>query len=267
MDLKLKGKRALVTGSTRGIGEAIVRRLAAEGARVIVHGRNSAEAAPLLNALRADGADTAFVLGDLNTDAEADDVVSQALKAFDGIDILVNNAGRFSGKPWVDTEPAEWNSMYNNNVTSMVRVSRRLAPLMAERQWGRIINIASTIGLMPNVNMAAYGATKAAMHNLTVALSRDLGTRGVTVNAISPGLTKSASIEHLLQMMVEAHGWPSEPARLEQKAVGAWAPNPVGRMGRVEEVANLVAFVASPLADYINGSNLRIDGGLDPTIS
>src|SRR5260370_40435160 len=138
---------------------------------------------------------------------------------------------------------------------------------MAERQWGRIINIASTIGFMPNVNMAAYGATKAAMHNLTVALTRDLGTGGVTVNAISPGLTKSASIEHLLQMMVEAYGWPSEPAQLEQKAVGAWAPNPVGRMGRVEDVANLVAFVASPLADYINGSNLRIDGGLDPTIS
>lgn len=267
MDLALKGKRALVTGSTTGIGEAIIRRLAAEGARVIVHGRNAGQAYPLLNALRAEGADAAFALGDLNTDAEADNVVSQALEAFEGVDILVNNAGRFSGKPWVDTEPAEWNSMYNNNVTSMVRVSRRLAPLMAERLWGRIINIASTIGLMPNVNMAAYGATKAAMHNLTVALSRDLGTRGVTVNAISPGLTKSASIEHLLQMMVEAHGWPSEPAQLEQKAVGAWAPNPVGRMGRVEEVANLVAFVASPLADYINGSNLRIDGGLDPTIS
>src|SRR5260370_39100695 len=111
---------------------------------------------------------------------------------------------------------------------------------MAERQWGRIINIASTIGFMPNVNMAAYGATKAAMHNLTVALSRDLGTRGVTVNAISPGLTKRASIEHLLQMMVEAHGSPSEPVQLEQKAVGAWARNPVGLMRRVEEVANML---------------------------
>jgi NAD(P)-dependent dehydrogenase (short-subunit alcohol dehydrogenase family) len=267
MDLALKGKRALVTGSTTGIGEAIVRRLAAEGARVIVHGRNAAQADPLLNALRAEGADAALAVGDLNTDAEADHVVSQALEAFEGVDILVNNAGRFFGKPWVDTEPAEWNTIYNNNFTSMVRVSRRLAPLMAERQWGRIINIASTIGLMPDVNMAAYAATKAAMHNLTVALSRDLGTRGVTVNALSPGLTKSAGIQGLLQMMVEAHGWPSEPAQLEQKAVGAWAPNPVGRMGRVEEVANLVAFVASPLADYINGSNLRIDGGLDPTIS
>ena len=114
---------------------------------------------------------------------------------------------------------------------------------------------------------AAYAVTKAAMHNLTVALSRDLGTRGVTVNAISPGLSNSTGVQNLLQMMVEAHGWPSEPAQLEQKAVGAWAPNPVGRMGRVEEVASLVAFVASPLADYVNGSNLRIDGGLDPTIS
>jgi NAD(P)-dependent dehydrogenase (short-subunit alcohol dehydrogenase family) len=267
MDLALKGKRALVTGSTTGIGEAIVRRLAAEGARVIVHGRNAAQAGPLLNTLRAEGADAAFALGDLNTDAEADHVVSQALEAFEGVDILVNNAGRFFGQPWVDTEPAEWNSIYNNNVTSMVRVSRRLAPLMAERRWGRIINLASTIGLMPDVNMAAYAATKAALHNLSVALSRDLGTQGVTVNAISPGLTNSAGIQYLLQMMVEVHGWPSEPAQLEQKAVGAWAPNPVGRMGRVEEVASLVAFVASPLADYINGSNLRIDGGLDPTIS
>ena len=267
MDLALKGKRALVTGSTRGIGEAIVRRLAAEGARVIVHDRNAARADLLLNALRAKGADAALALGDLNTDAEADHVVSQALQAFEGVDILVNNAGRFFGRQWVDTEPAEWNSIYNNNVTSMVRVSRRLAPLMAERRWGRVINIASTIGLMPDVNMAAYAATKAALHNLTVALSRDLGTRGVTVNAISPGLTNSAGIQDLLQMMVEAHGWPSEPAQLEQKAVSAWAPNPVGRMGRVEEVASLVAFVASPRADYINGSNLRIDGGLDPTIS
>ena len=203
----------------------------------------------------------------MNTDTEADHVVSQALEAFEGVDILVNNAGRFFGQPWVDTEPAEWNSIYNNNVTSTVRVSRRLAPLMAERRWGRIINLASTIGLMPDVNMAAYAATKAALHNLSVALSRDLGRQGVTVNAISPGLTNSAGVQYLLQMMVEAHGWPSEPAQLEQKAVGAWAPNPVGRMGRVEEVASLVAFVASPLADYINGSNLRIDGGLDPTIS
>ena len=267
MDLALKGKRALVTGSTKGIGEAIVRRLAAEGARVIVHGRSAARADLLLNALRAEGADAALTLGDLNTDAEADHVVSQALEAFEGVDILVNNAGRFFGKPWVDTESVEWNSIYNNNVTSMTRMSRRLAPLMAERRWGRIINIASTIGLMPDVNMAAYAATKAALHNLTVALSRDLGTRGVTVNAISPGLTNSAGIQDLLQMMVDAHGWPSEPAQLEQKAVGAWAPNPVGRMGRVEEVASLVAFVASPLADYINGSNLRVDGGLDPTIS
>ena len=98
--------------------------MAAEGARVIVHGRNSAEAGPLLNALRAEGADTAFALGDLNTDAEADHVVSQALEAFEGVDILVNNAGRFFGQPWTDIEPAERNSIYNNNVTSMVRVSR-----------------------------------------------------------------------------------------------------------------------------------------------
>lgn len=138
----------------------------------------------------------------------------------------------------------------------MVRMSRRLAPLMAERRWGRIINMASTIGLMPDVNMAAYAATKAALHNLTVALSRDLGTRGVTVNAISPGLTNNTGVQDLLHMMVEAHGWPSEPADLEQKAVSAWAPNPVGRMGRVDEIANLVAFVASLLTDYMNGSNL-----------
>jgi 3-oxoacyl-[acyl-carrier protein] reductase len=118
---------------------------------------------------------------------------------------------------------------------------------MAERRQGRIINMASTIGLMPDVNMAAYAVTKAAMHNLTEALSRDLGTRGVTVNAISPGLTNSTGVQNLLQMMVEAHGWPSEPAQLERKAVGAWAPNPVGRMGRVEEVASLVAFVAGSL--------------------
>jgi NAD(P)-dependent dehydrogenase (short-subunit alcohol dehydrogenase family) len=83
---------------------------------------------------------------------------------------------------------------------------------------------------------------------------------------ISPGLTNSTGVQDLLHMMVEAHGWPSEPAHLEQKAVSAWAPHPVGRMGRVDEVANLVAFVASPLTDYMNGSNLRIDGGLDPTI-
>jgi NAD(P)-dependent dehydrogenase (short-subunit alcohol dehydrogenase family) len=267
MDLRLKGKRALVTGSTTGIGEAIVRRLATEGVRVIVHGLNAAQGERLLSALRADGTKAALALGDLSTDAEADQVLSFALEVFGGIDILVNNAGRFFGKPWVETDPAEWTSVYNNNVVSAVRMSRRLAPLMAERQWGRIINIASTIGLMPDVNMAAYAATKAALHNVTVALSRDLAIRGVTVNAISPGLTNSAGIQALLRVMVEAQGWPSEPALLEHKAVTAWAPNPVGRMGRVDEVANLVAFVASPLADYINGSNLRIDGGLDPTIS
>ena len=149
MDLKLNGKRALVTGSTSGIGEQIAKTLAAEGVRVIVHGRRKEEAQRVVQEITADGGSALAASGDLGSDQEAAQVASAAMSAFGGIDILVNNAGAFPMKPWLQSTAAEWVGLYNANVGSVVRLVTQIVPAMVERKWGRVIMIGSFLGPMP----------------------------------------------------------------------------------------------------------------------
>src|SRR5262249_954826 len=165
MDLQLQGKRVLVTGSSSGIGEAIAKTLAKEGAFVVVHGRRGTEVRRVIREIGRGGGRAFAVLGDLGTDAGADQVAGATLKAIGGVDVLVNNAGAFPAKPWLETTAADWVSLYDQNVGSMVRMVNRLVPGMKERGWGRVVSIASAVATSPFPSMGPYSATKGANVN------------------------------------------------------------------------------------------------------
>jgi NAD(P)-dependent dehydrogenase (short-subunit alcohol dehydrogenase family) len=269
MDLQLKGKRALVTGSSAGIGEAIVRRLAAEGASVVVHGRDrkrtenvAAEISGSAGKARGGSAHTAAVaIGDLGSDAGADAVREQALKALDGVDVLVCNAGIYDERPWSETTAADWLDTYNQNVASVVRMVRAFVPAMREARWGRVVVISSGAGWQPIATMPDYCSSKAAMLALTVSLAKDLAGTGVTVNTVSPGVIVTDHVRTHFTSLARKNGWPTDWPSIEKTVLTTALPNSSGRLGRPEDVADLVAFVASPLAGYVNGANLRVDGG------
>jgi 3-oxoacyl-[acyl-carrier protein] reductase len=263
MDLQLQDKRALVTGSTSGIGEAIAKTLAVEGAIVVVQGRRETEAKRIADEIIAAGGKASIAVGDLATEAGAEAVVTTIQDTLGGIDILVNNAGIAPMGDWFQTNADTWIEIYNLNVAGIVRLTNRLAPGMRESGWGRIISIASGEASKPLVYQGAYAASKAAVVNLSVSLANALANTGVTSNAISPGLIWTNMVDKLADEM----GVPQEKTEREQKLVAEWAPNPSGRLGRVEDIANAVAFIASPKADYINGANIRVDGGFVPTVN
>src|SRR5438045_62151 len=149
MNLQLQGKRALVTGSSAGIGEATAKTLAREGAFVVVHGRREAEVCRVVGEIETAGGKAFAAIGDLGTDEGAKRVAEATLRAIGGVDILVNNAGAFPARPWLETTAADWVSLYDQNVGSMVRITNHLIPGMKERGWGRVIAIASAVATMP----------------------------------------------------------------------------------------------------------------------
>ena len=149
----------------------------------------------------------------------------------------------------------------------MVRLINQLVPGMKERGWGRVIVIASGEATMPVVTHAAYAATKSANLNLTVSLAKALTGTGITSNAISPGLTLTPGVLQMLQGMAPNMGWSTNLVELEQQAAKDFVPNPTGRLARPQDIADVVTFLASPRSAYINGTNIRVDGGLVPTVN
>ena len=262
MDLRLTGKRALVTGSSSGIGEAIVKQLAAEGVAVVVHGRDEGRASAVVEAIRAAGGRAEIALGDLTTDAGADAVASAVL-AGGPVDILVNNAGAIGlFLSWTEATVADWVQAYNTNVISAVRMIQRLLPQMRERHWGRVIQIGGGLSQQPQASGPYYNATLAARHNLAVSLARELKETGVTSNVVAPGAILSSEAARIqLTHMAQGYGWDGTWEEIEYKATQNIAPNDVGRFGRSEEIAAAVAYLASPVADYVSGATLRVDGG------
>ncbi len=265
MDLQLNGKRALVTGSNFGIGEAIAMTLAREGVSVVVHGRRQAEAHRVAANIVAAGGKSAVALGDLALDDAAAGVAKAALAAFGGIDILVNNAGVFPSRGWMDATPAEWTELYNQNVGSMVRMIQLISPQMKELGWGRIIQIASGVAAEPVTTLVHYAATKAASVNLTGSLAKFLAHTGITANVVSPGAIATEGLKEMFTGMAAQSGWGNNWDEIEKHIVTDIIPNPCGRLGLPQDVADAVVFLASPCAAYINGANIRVDGGLIPT--
>jgi 3-oxoacyl-[acyl-carrier protein] reductase len=264
MDLQLTGKRALITGSTSGIGEQIAKTLAQEGAQVVVHGRRKTEAERVVGEIIGSGGTAIAAIGDLGRDDQAAEVVNAAISAFGGIDILVNNAGAFPMKPWLQSTASEWVDLYNANVGSVVRLVTQLVPAMVERHWGRVIMIGSFLGPMPGPPVANYSTTKAANIAQAVSLAKELGGTGVTANTVSPGPIRTPGMEAGVREMMAAQGQQYDFDLFEQFYVKE-TRLPVGKIGSPIDIAHAVAFLSSPLADFITGTNLRVDGGMMPT--
>ena len=268
MDLRLRGKRALVTGSSSGIGAEIARMLAREGVRVVVHGRSAERAQAVAAQIAAAGGQAATVVGDLTEEEGLRHVAVRAEAAFAGIDILVNNAGGTVVEPahgWFETPVAEWTHSYQQNTLPVVRLAHAFAPQMWDRGWGRMIQLSARDSIAPSAEFGPHGAAKAALSNLTVSLSKALAGSGVTSNAVLPGLVRTPLSAPWLGRLAKQQG--SEDPRVgEEYAINHLLRASVPRVGRPEDVAAAVCFLASPLADYITGTSLRVDGGATPTI-
>ena len=258
MDLQLSGKTALITGATAGIGLAIARTLSAEGAHLVIAGRSQAN----LDAAVTDiSGNVRAVLADPAT-AEGAATLTDAVP---DIDILVNNLGIYESKEFGEITDDDWRYFFEVNVLSGARLSRHYLPGMLARNWGRIIFISSESGVLVPPNMIHYGMTKTAQ----LAISRGLaattkGTR-VTVNTVLPGTTRSAGIEDFMRSVASDPNLPADEMEREYFAKER-ASSLIQRMIEPEEVASLVAYVASPLSAATNGAALRVDGGITPTI-
>ncbi|WP_313000715.1 SDR family NAD(P)-dependent oxidoreductase [Chryseobacterium gleum] len=260
MDLQLKGKRALVTGSSSGLGEAIAKMLADEGASVIIHGRDKERAEKVMYSILEKGGIAEVAVGDLSTDEGADQVAAEALKSGQ-IDILVNNAGATSHKSWGEASADDWLDIYNSNVVSYVRMIQGIVPQMKNLGWGRVIHIGGGLGIQPIKEQPHYNATLAARHNMSVSLARSLKDTGITSNVVSPGAIMNPMVEEWLKNAAPKFNWGTDPEEIRYKAVQELIPNDTGRFGEPEEIAGAVAYLCSPFADYISGSVLRVDGG------
>ncbi|HIG00554.1 MAG TPA: SDR family oxidoreductase [Myxococcales bacterium] len=261
MDLGLRGKVALVTGSWRGTGAGIAEMLGREGCRVLVHGFEKGQPDEVMARLGEAGLDAQAVHGDITTDPGADQLVQEALEAAGHVDVLINNYGVAEGGDWTATPTSEWVGLYQKNVLSGVRLVHALSPPMVERGWGRIVFVGTVGSLRPAARMPHYYASKAVLPNLCVSLAKELGGSGVTVNLVSPGIIATQEIKATLARRAEKKGWGSDWETIEREASRELFANPTGRIAKIEEVASLVAFVASGPASYINGANLRVDGG------
>lgn len=262
MDLQLTGRTALVTGSSSGIGRAIAETLANEGAQVVVHGRDETRTKDVVDAITQAGGVAEIALGDLTSDSGAQAVVDAALAHFGGIEILVNNAGGGGSLNGFNASAKDWADVYEHNVISAIRTISILSPMMKEAAWGRIVNIASGVATQPTPQIADYSASKAAIVNLTVSLAETLAYTGVTVNTVSPGTILTKGLQRAVYAIAEENGWPTDDwDALEARIAREVWPNSIGRIGRVADIATAVAFIVSPLAGYIHGANLRVDGG------
>jgi NAD(P)-dependent dehydrogenase (short-subunit alcohol dehydrogenase family) len=259
MDLQLKGKTALVSGSTLGIGFAIASTLAREGATVIVNGRTQARVDETIARITKDNpkAQLRGAAGDLATVQGIEAVA----KSFPDVDILINNVGAFEAKSFFDIPDADWQHMWEMNVMSGARLSRQYMRGMLSRNWGRIIFISSESGLNVPGEMIHYGVTKTAQLGLSRGLAELTVGTAVTVNAVLPGPTRTEGVEEWLKGLAKQKG--VSLAEVEKDFFEKTRPSSlIRRFADPSEVASLVAYVASPLSAVTNGASLRAEGGI-----
>lgn len=254
----LAGKTALVTGGTKGIGEAITRRLAAAGVRVATTARSKPAGGVPAHIDR-------FIAADLSTSQGAEDVATEVLEAFGGIDIVVHNAGGSDAPmgPAASFSDSVWEQTLALNLLAPVRIDRVLTPALQQSK-GAIVHVTSLGARLPSVVTVPYAAAKAALGNYSKALATELGSSGVRVNRIQPGFIETAGTQVFMDDIAASAGTDRQGAR--QTIMDALGGVPLGRPGRPEEVADLVAFLVSDEARYITGIDATIDGGSFPSV-
>ena len=258
MDLDLDGKLALVSGSTAGIGHAIAEALAREGARVIVNGRTEAAVDGAVAQLKAStGGEVLGFAGDLSVAEVAEEVA----RRHPGVEILVNNLGIFEAKPFEDIPDDDWRRFFDVNVLSGVRLARLYLPAMQRANWGRIIFISSESGVQIPQEMIHYGMTKSAQIAVARGLAEALAGTAITVNSVLPGPTRSRGVGDFVEAFAKAEGKTREVFEAEFFKV-ARPTSLIKRFATTEEVAAMVAYLASPLASATTGAAVRVDGGV-----
>lgn len=242
----LKGRVALVTGASRGIGKAVALELVRHGARVAVSARNGELLDTLVAEIIAGGGEAVAVAGDISRAADADRLVEQTVEAFGRADILVNNAGITRDGLLLRMKDEDWDAVLETNLKGAFLCTRAVAKVMTRQKSGRIINISSVVGEMGNAGQANYCASKAGLIGLTKATARELARRSITANAVAPGFITTDMTDGL-----------SDKAR--QELIGQI---PLGRLGAAEDIAHSVVFLASDQAAYITGQVLGVNGGM-----
>ncbi|MEN6351377.1 MAG: 3-oxoacyl-ACP reductase family protein [Syntrophomonas sp.] len=251
-------KIALVTGSSRGIGRAIALKFAGEGYRVAVNyfdnpdgdpeinKYNREQAQAVLDEIEAAGSSGIIIGADVSNSAAAQSLIEQTVKAFGQIDVLVNNVGINKDQLILRIKDDEWNSLINTNLNSAFFCSRAAIKHMIRKRYGRIINISSVVGISGNAGQAHYAASKSGLLGLTFSIAKEYGNRGINANVVAPGFIQSDMTA----------GMSSEQTAQILPGIA------VGRLGTPEDIANVVAFLASPAASYISGQLIRVDGGM-----
>jgi NAD(P)-dependent dehydrogenase (short-subunit alcohol dehydrogenase family) len=254
MDLKLSGKRALVTGSTAGIGFSIAKLLASEGASVYVNGRTEERVKKAVAEIegKVEG-----VAADLTTELGAEKLFSRVEK----LDILVNNLGIFEVKPFLEIEDAEWRRFFEANVLSGIRVTRHYLPHMLEQKWGRIIFISSESGLQIPAEMVHYGMTKTAQLAVARGIAESFPASGVTVNSVLPGPTGSEGVSTFVESLAKQQDKAKED--VEKEFFEHARPSSlIKRFATTDEVAAMVVYLCSEAASATTGASVRVDGGV-----
>lgn len=245
--IDLNGKVAIVTGSSRGIGAAIAIVLAQQGAKVIINHRNSSDgAADVLNVITELGGEGMIVQADVSVMEDAQAMVKAAIDAYGKVDILVNNAGTTRDNLLMMMKETDWDLVLKTNLTSAYNCTKSVVRPMMKKRFGRIINITSVVGLAGQAGQANYAASKAGLIGFTKSMAKEIGSRNITVNAVAPGFVPTALTNVLPQEMIDE----------------AIKNTPLSRLGTPEDIANVVAFLASEEAGFVTGQVLSVDGGL-----
>lgn len=243
----LRGKTAIITGASRGIGRAIALQFAQYGAKVVINYRNSIlQVEELLQIIKETGGEAMAVKADISKEKEAKHLIDQAVKEYKTIDILVNNAGINKDNLIIRMSGEEFDSVIDINLKGTFYCMKYAAKAMLKQGFGKIINISSVVGITGNVGQINYAASKAGVIGMTKSAARELAKKGITVNAVAPGFIQTDMTEAL-------------PERVKEASLSAI---PLGRYGNVNEVAGVVSFLASEAANYITGQVLQVDGGM-----
>lgn len=243
----LSTKVAVVTGSSRGIGATIAKILALQGASVVVNHRDSAGAAQEVVAqITANGGAATSIQADVSQSSEAQRLIKETIDTYGQIDILVNNAGTTRDKLIMTMKDEDWDLVLQTNLSSVYYCAKAAIRPMMKKRWGRIINLTSVVGLAGQAGQTNYAASKAGIVGFTKSLAKEVGSRNITVNAVAPGFIPTALTDVLPDEQVQA----------------IIANTPLGRLGKVEDVAHAILFLASEEAAFITGQVLTVDGGL-----